>query len=237
MAEYGPTPAVGNVEPLYARHIHGGETLDYTPVGAVAYGDVIVQGSCVGIALRDMLAGQPASLAIEGCFEFPKAASDGGMAVGSIAYWDDSAKVATGTAGSNAYIGKVETTAATSATVVRVQMESMANASGSVGFGVVPSATVAASGTGSGDSPIAIGFTLVSAANGTKAITLPTAAAGKVCIVKNNVAANLLVFPATADKINGGTATSGSLTMAGLTCAMFVAYDATDWYSLPLLPS
>jgi predicted RecA/RadA family phage recombinase len=230
MTDYGPTPAVANVEPLYARHIHGGETVDYTPVGDVVYGDVIVISGMVGIALRPIPAGTAGSLAIEGCFEFPKATGDGGMAAGTLAYWDASAHVATGTSSGNTYMGKVETTTTTE-TAVRVQVESMANASGSVGWGTVPSATVAATGTGSGDGPVATGFTLVSAANGTKAVTLPTAAAGKVCIIKNNAAANLLVFPNTADKIDGGTATTGSLTMAQYTTAMFIAYDATDWYS------
>jgi len=102
---------------------------------------------------------------------------------------------------------------------------------------VIPVATVAASGTGSGDSPIVPGLTTVSAANATKAITLPSAVPGATCIVKNLVAATLPVFPATGDTINGGTATTGALTMAASTSAIFVAYDDTAWFSLPLLPS
>ena len=103
----------------------------------------------------------------------------------------------------------------------------------------IASATVAAAGSNqSGAAQLAGGFTLVSAADDAKGVKLPAAAAGRVCIVKNNVSGkNLLVYPATSDKINGGTATSGSLTMAGLTAAMFIAYDDVDWYSLPLLPS
>ena len=236
MAEYGPTPAVGNVEPLYARHVHGGQTVDYTPSTDISYGDVIVQGALVGIALRDIPANKPGSLTVEGCFEFPKGTSDGGLTVGALAYWDDSAKVATSTSSTNKYLGKVET-GTTTETIVRVQMESVANASGSVGWGAMPSATVAATGTGSGDGPVAVGFTLVTAANGTKAVTLPTAAAGKTCVVKNIANAVLLVFPNTLDKINGGTATTGSLSMAAYTSATFVAYDATDWYTIPLVPS
>ena len=238
MTTYGPTPAVGNVEPLYARHVHGGQTVDYVPVGAVSYGDVIVQGALVSIALRDIAAGEAGSLTVEGCFEFPKAASDGGMAVGTVAYWDDSAKVATGTPGANAYIGKVETTAATSATVVRVQMEAVANASGSVGFGVIPAATVAALGTSSqtDSAPIATGLTMVTSDAATKGIKLPTAAAGKVCFVKNTYAGNLLVYPYTSDAINAITA-NGVFTMASLTSCIFVAYDATTWYTFPLVAS
>lgn len=103
----------------------------------------------------------------------------------------------------------------------------------------IASATVAAAGSNqSGAAQLAGGFTLVSGADDAKGVKLPAAAAGRVVIVKNNTSAkNLLVYPATSDKINGGTATSGSLTMAGLTSAMFIAYDDVDWYSLPLLPS
>lgn len=235
-SEYGPTPVVALTQPK-VRYIHGGGTVDYTPSGAVAAGDVVVQGSMVGIAKHDIAANVKGTLYIEGSFDFPKAASDGGMAVGTLAYWDASGQVATGTSSGNTYIGKVEATAATSATTVRVQIETAANAPGSSGFGDMPVATVAASGTASGDSPIVAGFTLVSAADGTKAVTLPTAAAGKVCVVKNNANANLLLFPATGDKINGGTATTGSLTIAAFKSCILVAYDATDWYSVPLLPS
>lgn len=104
---------------------------------------------------------------------------------------------------------------------------------------IIPTATVAAAGTDNTNAAaVALGFTVVTASDGTKGVKLPTAVAGQIVIIKNNVSAqNLKVYPNTADKINGGTATTGSLTMAGLTAAMFIAYDATDWYSLPLLPS
>ena len=68
---------------------------------------------------------------------------------------------------------------------------------------------------------------------------LPAAAAGKVVVIKNSDAANavLKVYPATGDKINSGTATTGSLNMAAKTSTVLVAIDATDWFSVPLLPS
>ena len=103
----------------------------------------------------------------------------------------------------------------------------------------VASATVAAAGANQGNAAqLAGGFTLVSGADGAKGVKLPAAAAGRIVIVKNNTSGqNLLVYPATNGKNNGGTATTGSLTMAGLTAAVFIAYDGVDWYSLPLLPS
>jgi hypothetical protein len=108
-----------------------------------------------------------------------------------------------------------------------------------IGNQTIPTTTKAAAGANQGAATeVALGFNLVTGADGAKGVKLPTAVAGQIIIIKNNTSAqNLLVYPGTSDKINGGTATTGTLTMAGLTAAMFIAYDATDWYSLPLLPS
>jgi len=109
------------------------------------------------------------------------------------------------------------------------------------GAGVVglASATVAAAGSSQSDAAaIAEGFTLVTAADATKGVKLPAAAAGKVCVVKNSDAANavLKVYPDTSDAINALSA-NAALSMAAKTSALFVAYDATTWYTVPLLPS
>ncbi len=109
------------------------------------------------------------------------------------------------------------------------------------GAGVVgvASATVAATGTVQGDAAaIAEGFTLVTAADAAKGVKLPAAAAGKVCIVKNEDSANavLKVWPNTDDAINA-IAANTNIALAAKTSAIFVAYDATTWYTIPLLPS
>lgn len=81
------------------------------------------------------------------------------------------------------------------------------------------------------------GIVTVSGGDGTKGVKLPTAAAGRVVIVKNLASAVLKVYPGTSDKINGGTATTGSLNMASTTSAVYAAYDDENWFSVPLLPS
>lgn len=102
---------------------------------------------------------------------------------------------------------------------------------------IIPSATVAATGTNQGTAaPITTGFTLVSAADGTVGVQLPTAVAGLQCIIKNNAAAVLKVYPFSGDGINA-IAVNSALSMASLTSAVYVAYDATTWYTIPLLPS
>lgn len=101
----------------------------------------------------------------------------------------------------------------------------------------IPVAAVVAAGSVQGDAgAMATGFSLVSAADATKGVRLPAAAAGAVCIVKNNENAVLKIWPATGDAINAIAANS-ALSIAALTSTLLVAFDATTWYTLPLLAS
>lgn len=102
----------------------------------------------------------------------------------------------------------------------------------------IKSSTVAAAGsTQANAAALSDGFNLVSAADGTKGVRLPAAAAGRVVIIKNNTSAQTLkVWPATGDAINAVVADSNA-TMAGLTSWLMIAYDATTWYTVPLLAS
>jgi hypothetical protein len=99
------------------------------------------------------------------------------------------------------------------------------------------SATVAATGsTQANAAAVSDGFTLVSAADGTKGVRLPAAIAGRTVILKNNAAAVLKVWPSSGDAINAIAADS-NFTMTNLTACMYVAYDSTTWYSIPLVAS
>lgn len=248
MSQFGPTPSVATPQPLYARYVHGDETIDFTPdagtdygagVGnGVPFGAVLVIGAMIAISVRPLPAGIRGALAIEGSFSITKAASDGGMAAGSIWYWDDTGKVATGTAGSNKYGGKVEIAALTADTSVRVQLESLANASGSIGFGSIPSGTVAATGSTVSDAAaLANGFNLVTAADGTKGVVLPTAPGSNTpVIVKNNSASALKVWPDAAATINA-IASHANISLAANTIAVFYPSSTTQWWTHPLLPS
>lgn len=103
----------------------------------------------------------------------------------------------------------------------------------------IPTATVAAAGTNQGTAAAIVeGFTLVSAADDTKGVILPAAVAGMQCIVKSSVANKILkVYPNTSDTINALSADAAISLASGPTIAHFIAYDATAWYTLPLLPS
>lgn len=98
--------------------------------------------------------------------------------------------------------------------------------------------TVAAAGSTNADAAaLVVGRNVVTAADGTKGVILPTAAAGKTVRVKNNANAVLKVYPNSGDQINALTVTTGAISMAAFTSADFDAYDATHWYTTPLVPS
>ena len=100
-------------------------------------------------------------------------------------------------------------------------------------------ATVAAAGTtyATGGALVA-GLTVVTAADGTKGVALPaTPAPGTMVIVKNTVANQVLpIYPDGAAGINA-IAAHAAISIAASTVAILVATSATQWYTIPLLPS
>jgi hypothetical protein len=98
-------------------------------------------------------------------------------------------------------------------------------------------ATVAAAGSTQGDAAaLAEGINVVSAADGTKGVILPTAIAGMVIIVKNTAAGALKIYPATGGAINA-VAANGAYSITNLTSSLLVASSTTQWYSVPLVAS
>lgn len=108
-----------------AVFVQAGKSIDYTPGGDVAAGQVVVQGDLVGVATRPIAAGELGALAIVGVFDFAKEAGGGvTFAVGAIAYWDATNKVAVATdgGGTNKRLGKVVVAAADGDATVRVKL-------------------------------------------------------------------------------------------------------------------
>lgn len=111
-----------------------------------------------------------------------------------------------------------------------------------LGSGAISSITrnanlAAAGSTVTDAAQLSPGFTVVTAANGTKGVKLPaTPTAGTAVYVVNGAAAVLKVWPDPAATINAIAANS-DLGMAANTTALFIADSATQWYSFPLLPS
>lgn len=227
------------------RYQDAGDSLDHTPVAAVTAGDVVEVGARALIADRDIAAGELGSLAKEGVYKIPKAS--GALTAGDNVYWDNNGTpntgtalsgAATGTASGNTQLGMAAADATSGETYVLVALSPGAT---STALPVFSPEAVAAAGSVQGDAAAVgagTGFVHATAADGTKGIILPAATAGKTIIVKNSDAANavLKVYPATGDAINAIAANS-PISMAAKTSAVFVALDATTWYTTPLLPS
>ncbi len=106
-----------------ATVVQEGNSIDYTPGAAVAAGDVIVQGELVGVARTPIAANALGSLAVEGVFDFTKAAgASTALTVGANVYWDDTNNRVTTTATGNKLIGKVVKAAGDNDATVRVRM-------------------------------------------------------------------------------------------------------------------
>lgn len=129
----------------------------------------------------------------------------------------------------------------TTRTGVAPDFEQAVTFSGGTDFSVNVEA-VAAAGSAQGDATAITetgpAFIHGTGADGTKGIILPAAAAGRILFIKNSDAANavLKVYPASGDAINA-LAGDVAISMAAKTSAVFVALDATTWYTIPLLPS
>ena len=65
-------------------------------------------------------------------------------------------------------------------------------------------------------------------ANTNDTVTLPTAVAGLRCVVLNNGANTLQIFPASGDNING-LGVDTATTAASGDNINFIAYDSTNW--------
>lgn len=90
--------------------------------------------------------------------------------------------------------------------------------------------TVAAAGTVIANATaLSTGFTVVSGADDTKGVVLPTAAPGKVCEVYTSVATSgLKVYPPVNGTINDGSANS-AVVIEGKSLARFVGTSGTNW--------
>lgn len=217
-----------------------GDLIDYTPGAAVTAGDVVVVNGMPLVAFADIAAGVLGALRVRGVIKVPKIT--GAFAVGDSVYWNPTGSPNTGTASSGAATG------VTSAAYF-MGYATVAAASGDdfvyVNLGVRPptagrgavNADVAATGSVQGDAAaVAEGFTVVTGADATKGVILPTAVPGATVELKNGAAAVLKVWPATGAAINAGSA-NASFSVPASTPVILKAKTATQWYSIPLLPS
>jgi predicted RecA/RadA family phage recombinase len=226
--------------PIVMRHSPA-DTLDYTPGSAVLAGTVYVIGTTVvTIVSKDIAANEKGAVAVRGVFNVPKDNSN--VAAGDALYWDaDGSPVGgdalsgafTKTANGNTFAGIALEAAGTGVGDCDMFLRSI---DGTVpgNLAPVPVGTVAASNSAiNNGTPItALGLTLVTAADNTKAVVLPDAAAGSVLWLANFAGANatLAVFPTAADAINLLGA-NNVYTQATNSTVGFVKYNASQWYT------
>lgn len=228
-----------------ARSVSDGDAFDYTPVAAKTAGTIVEIGSRAFPLPIDLAANELGALPVEGVWDVPKAT--GAISAGDGVYWDNdgtpntgdaSSGAATTTSTTNTWLGIAVAAAASGDTYVRV---ALCNGPMTTTIPVFTPEAVAAAGTVQADATAigaTTGFAHCTGADATKGVKLPAASAGKTLVVKNSDAANavLKVWPATGDAINALSA-NAALSMAAKTSALFVALDATTWYTTPLLPS
>ena len=66
-------------------------------------------------------------------------------------------------------------------------------------------------------------------ANESDTVVLPTAVAGDTCLVVNNGANGIRIFPASSDNLGAGANTALTINLGPGYIATFYAYDVTNW--------
>ncbi len=204
------------------------DAIDYTPGSAVLGGDVVVVGQVPLVATTDIAASALGALRTEGIFAVPKIT--GAISQMDPIYWNATGDPVSGTAGTgacnNAGIGKFMGYAAAAALSADARVDVIL--AGITTRGLAPAQSVAAAGSTNADA---------TAITASAPITCVVATAVQFFLLKNTAAAILKVYPGTGAAINALTATTGAISMASLTSTIFFASSATQWWTIPLLPS
>lgn len=210
--------------------------IDYTPSSAVTGGDVVVLNGIVGIAIDDIAANAKGSLQTEGIYKLPKTTA--AVVRGLPIHWDPTGSPDSGTSSSGAanqlgvgtYAGLCVEASASGDDYAIVDLNVQTN--------LLAVTAVTAAGSVIGDAAqLSQGINVVTGADGTKGVILPTAVPGMQVIVKGVTAGVLKVWPKTGATINALSASAALSMTTGAMPLTFVATSATQWYTLPLVAS
>jgi hypothetical protein len=103
---------------------------------------------------------------------------------------------------------------------------------------LAPANTIAAAGTNAATgTPITARITVVTGADGTKGVTLPTASVGSSVRIVNNSASALKVWPKVGTDTINSIAAGTNILMAANTSAEFICAVAGAWFTVPTVPS
>lgn len=211
-------------------------TVPFISSGGNNSGDVIAFGSgriAVVAGLEAVADTETGAAYVLGQFDIKKNATSDTYAVGDQVFFDTSNHVAkTAWASGYLYAG----------TCVKASANGDVYVYTDINVRLAPRFPVAAvTGAGSviGDAAQLIeGFNVVAGADDTVGVILPVAAPGMTVLVKSTVSNKILkVWPKTGGTINALSASAAMSLASGPTPAIFVASSATQWYTIPLLPS
>lgn len=212
------------------------ETVPVPSAGsAYTQGDIVAVGDGrIGVVtgLEAIASGDPMSLRVYGQFDILKQATTDTYAVGAPVYYDPSGKQAYTVEGAGyLYAGRCVKASASGDTYVYTDINVLPPVR-------VPVYAVTALGSGQSDAaPLIEGLNVVTGANGTLGVVLPTAVPGMVVYIKGVTAGVLKVYPATGGTINALSANAAMSLASGAIPAVLVASSATQWYTIPLVPS
>lgn len=99
-----------------ATFVHDGDAVDYTPGADAAAGEVVVQGTLVGVTKTPITAGRLGAIAVRGVFDVAKDATTE-FTAGQTVFWDEATKKAVDTG--TIVFGKAVADAGNGATSVR----------------------------------------------------------------------------------------------------------------------
>jgi predicted RecA/RadA family phage recombinase len=212
------------------------DAMDYTPSSAVTAGDVVVLNGIVGVAPVAIAANTKGAISISGIKKVPKTTA--AWVRGLPVHWNPTGSPDNGDASSGAanqigvgtYMGIAVAAAGSGDDFGYVDLNRATN--------LLAVTTVAAAGSVIGDAAaLSQGLNIVTGADGTKGVILPVAVPGMTVYLKGTTAGVLKVYPQSGATINALSASAAMSLASGAVPAIFVASSATQWYTIPLLPS
>lgn len=211
-------------------------TIPYTPGSAVTAGDVVVQNGIVGVATSDIAASTLGTLSVEGVKKVPK--TTGAWVVGLPVHWNPTGSPDNGDASSGAANQLGVGTYMGVATIAAASGDDYGYVNLNVPSRLLAVSAVTAAGSTIADAAVlSQGLNVVTGADGTKGVILPVAVPGMQVIVKGVTAGVLKVYPQSSSVINALSASAAISLASGAIPAIFVASTATQWYTIPLVPS
>lgn len=182
----------------------GDGSIDYTPGSAVTGGDVIVQGSIVGVAPIDIAANDLGALTVNGLQKVPKTTA--AWLVGVPVHWNPTGDPDSGTAGTGAAnqtgTGTLMGVAAIAAASGDDYGWVLLNARSSANSLVTQSVTATTGGGTTGLISAASSYVTVTSDSADKQISLPAGTVGQEIRILVGTTACELISAVAADKVN-----------------------------------